>query len=436
MSERGTLKRPDWFTPELEARRTRKRYRAERRFKLYGLVAIGIGLAFLALLFYKIGSTAYPAFTEIALEIEVSYDKDLVSPDGATDPDTLRNGDYATVVQNALKSYIQVPDDDADGQRLLGALLSSDSDARVRAALLQDPGLIGKKHKVWVLASGDVDSYLKGLFDPGVREADRRVKDRQVAWLQKFRADGRLETRFAWTLFFATSSAEPQTAGLGVALLGSLYMMLLIFALCVPLGVATAVYLEEFAPKNRWTDLIEVNINNLAAVPSIVFGILGLAVFLNFFDLPRSSALVGGLVLTLLALPTVIIATRAAFKAVPPSIRQAALGIGASQMQMIGHHVLPLAVPGIMTGTIIALAHAIGETAPLLMIGMVAQVFNYPATPLDPSTALPVQIYMWAGEQERGFVPRTSAAIIVLLAFLITMNAVAIYLRKKFERRW
>jgi len=436
MSERGTLKRPDWFTPKLEARRTRRRYRAERRFKLYGLAAIGIGLAFLALLFYKIGSTAYPAFTENVLELEVTYDKDVVSPDGSTDLETLRNGDYATVVQNALKRYIQLPEDDADGQRLLGALLSSDADARVRAELMRDPSLLGKTHKVWVLASGDVDSHLKGLFDAAVPEADRRVKDRQLAWLQKFRADGRLETRFAWTLFFGTSSAEPQTAGLGVALLGSLYMMILIFLLCVPLGVATAVYLEEFAPKNRWTDLIEVNINNLAAVPSIVFGILGLAVFLNFFDLPRSSALVGGLVLTLLALPTVIIATRAAFKAVPPSIRQAALGIGASKMQMIGHHVLPLAVPGIMTGTIIALAHAIGETAPLLMIGMVAQVFNIPATPLDPATALPVQIYMWSGEQERGFVPRTSAAIVVLLAFLITMNAIAIYLRKKFERRW
>lgn len=248
--------------------------------------------------------------------------------------------------------------------------------------------------------------------------------------------EGMMSEAFNWGLFTNGASSRPETSGLGVALVGSFYMMLIVLVLALPIGVAASIYLEEFAKKNRLTDLIEVNINNLAAVPSIVFGLLGLAVFINFFNLPRSASIVGGLVLTLMTLPTIIIATRSALRAVPPSIRAAALGLGASKTQMVFHHVLPLAAPGILTGTIIGLAQALGETAPLLLIGMVAFVANMPTTPMDPATALPVQIFMWANEAERAFVERTSGAIIVLLLFLAVMNIAAIILRRRFERRW
>ncbi|MEL6743968.1 MAG: phosphate ABC transporter permease PstA, partial [Pseudomonadota bacterium] len=306
----------------------------------------------------------------------------------------------------------------------------------LRSMVLADPSIIGQTRNVWVLAKGDVDSINKGQVDLTVDESRRQVNDRQVGWMNQLSEAGAMQQRFNTGLFVNGASSRPEMAGMGVAIIGSLYMMLIVLALALPIGVAASIYLEEFAPKNRWTDLIEVNINNLAAVPSIVYGLLGLALFIAFAGLPRSASLVGGLVLTLMTLPTIIIATRAALKAVPPSIRSAALGVGASKMQMVFHHVLPLAMPGILTGTIIGLAQALGETAPLLLIGMVAFVANMPATPLDPATALPVQIFMWANEAERAFVERTSGAIIVLLLFLAAMNITAIFLRKRFERRW
>jgi phosphate transport system permease protein len=302
--------------------------------------------------------------------------------------------------------------------------------------VIADPSIIGHTRPVWLLAHGNVDAFVKGAISRDTPEESRQLKDQQVAWVDRMTADGVLARKFNTGLFTFGASSQPETAGLGVAIIGSLFMMLTVLALAVPLGVAAAIYLQEFAPKNRFTDLIEVNINNLAAVPSIVFGLLGLAVFINFFGLPRSASFVGGLVLTLMTLPTIIIATRAAIAAVPPSIREAALGVGASQMQTVFHHVLPLAMPGILTGTIIGLAKALGETAPLLMIGMVAFVVDYPATPLQSATALPVQIYMWATEAERGFVERTAGATLVLLAFMLAMNAVAIVLRQRFARRW
>jgi phosphate transport system permease protein len=267
-------------------------------------------------------------------------------------------------------------------------------------------------------------------------ESDRRIKDNQLAWIHDLQEQSRVEKRFNTTFFSAGDSREPELSGIKGAAAGSFFTLLICLAIAFPVGVAAAVYLEEFAPKNRWTDLIEVNINNLAAVPSIVFGLLGLAVFINFFGLPRSVPLVGGLVLALMTLPTIIIASRAALKSVPPSIREAALGIGASPMQTITHHVLPLALPGMLTGTIIGMAQALGETAPLLMIGMVAFIVDIPGSVMDPSAVLPVQIYLWADSPERAFVERTSAAIMVLLAFLISMNLLAVWLRKKFERRW
>jgi len=284
------------------------------------------------------------------------------------------------------------------------------------------------------MADDEVDMVVKGHISRENAIANRG--ERLVAWLEKLESDGRVGSRFNTTFFTAGDSREPEQSGIGGAVAGSFYTLIVTLLLAFPIGVAAAVYLEEFAPRNRLTDLIEVNINNLAAVPSIVFGLLGLAMFINLFGLPRSAPLVGGLVLTLMTLPTIIIAGRAALKSVPPSIREAALGVGASKMQMITHHVLPLAMPGMLTGAIIGMAQALGETAPLLMIGMVAFIVDIPGGPLDPSTVLPVQIYLWADSPERAFVERTSAAIMVLLAFLITMNALAVILRRKFERRW
>jgi phosphate transport system permease protein len=344
--------------------------------------------------------------------------------------------DYTMLVRGALREHLGLPEGDRAARRELNGLLSNGADLQLREIVLRDPSVIGQTREVWVSASGDVDALVKGAISRETSEERRRLNNRQVGWVDRLTADGRLEQRFNWTLFTAGASADPELAGIGVAALGSAYMMLIVLLLALPMGVATAIYLEEFAPKNRLTDLIEVNINNLAAVPSIVFGILGLAIFVNFLGLPLSAPVVGGLVLALMTLPPVIIATRAAFKAVPPSIREGALGLGASPMQTIMHHTLPLALPGILTGTIIGMAHALGETAPLLMIGMKAFVVNYPASPMDPATALPVQIFMWAGAPERGFVARTSAAILVFLAFLLAMNSGAIYLRRKFERRW
>jgi phosphate transport system permease protein len=298
------------------------------------------------------------------------------------------------------------------------------------------PDLIGSRATLWVLASDEIDQVMKGKIDRDAPDADRRISDRQFAWIDRLRADGRLELRFNRVFFTRGDSREPEQAGVWGAVMGSLFTLLVTLCLSFPIGVAAAVYLEEFAPKNRFTDIIEVNINNLAAVPSIVFGLLGLAAFIQLFGLPRSAPLVGGLVLTLMTLPTIIIAGRAALKAVPPSIREAALGMGASQVQMVAHHVLPLAMPGMLTGAIIGMARALGESAPLLMIGMVAFIVDIPGGPIDPATVLPVQVYLWADSPEQAFLERTSGAILVLLAFLLIMNAAAVIMRSRFERRW
>jgi phosphate transport system permease protein len=299
-----------------------------------------------------------------------------------------------------------------------------------------DPGLVGKTENIWVPADDDVDMLFKGHIARNVPESDRRLTDFQLQIIDTWEQEGKIKKHFNSTFFTAGDSREPELAGILGAMSGSILTLALTLVLSFPVGGAAAVYLEEFAPRNRWIDLIEVNINNLAAVPSIVFGLLGLAVFINFFNLPRSTPIVGGLVLTLMTLPVIIIASRAALQSVPPSIREAALGVGASKMQMVFHHVLPLALPGMLTGTIIGMARALGETAPLLMIGMVAFIVDVPSGFTDPATALPVQIFLWADSPERAFVEKTSAAIIVLLAFLIIMNSLAVILRNRFERRW
>ncbi|CFX13145.1 Phosphate ABC transporter permease [Candidatus Filomicrobium marinum] len=415
----------------------KRRYAAEWRFKAYGLGALGIALFFLVVLFYSIISQGWTAFLQTNIKLDVALNEaDFQDADGQITEQSIRVADYTKMARDALQSTLGLESPTRPEKRDLRGLLSRGVDVQIRSKIESDRSVIGQTVPVWVLANGEVDALIKGSIDRNTPEERRQLNNKQLAWIDKLIAEGRLEKQFNTGLFTYGASSQPETAGLAVALIGSFFMMLIVALVAVPIGVAAAAYLEEFAPKNTFTDIIEVNINNLAAVPSIVFGLLGLAVFINFMGLPRSASLVGGLVLSLMTLPTVIIATRAAIRAVPPSIREAALGVGASKMQTLFHHVLPLALPGILTGTIIGLVQALGETAPLLMIGLVAFVVDYPTTPLDPATALPVQIYMWASSAERGFVERTMGATIVLLMFLFVMNAAAVYLRRKFERKW
>jgi phosphate transport system permease protein len=428
-NESATAQAPRRRTIDIVNRGLKRRYRAERRFRFYGLAAIVLSLAFLALLFVSIVAKGYSAFWQTHIRLAVFFDPEVIRQD------TLVNADYAALVRESFfKKFPQA--DGRQDRRQLAALVSSGAVYQLRDMVLKDPELIGKTVEAWLPADDDVDMLIKGHFRRDLPESERRVSDKQIAWIERLEAEGRLERKFNTVFLSAGDSREPELAGIWGAVSGSFFTLVITLSLSFPIGVASAVYLEEFAKKNRWTDLIEVNINNLAAVPSIVFGLLGLAVFLNFFGLPRSAPLVGGLVLTLMTLPTIIIASRSALKSVPPSIREAALGVGASKMQMVVHHVLPLALPGMLTGTIIGMARALGESAPLLMIGMVAFIVDIPKGVSDPATVLPVQIYLWSDSPERAFVERTSAAIMVLLAFLVVMNAGAILLRKKFERRW
>ncbi len=412
-----------------------RRYRRERNFQRLGLSAILMGLLFVSFLFVSIISNGWTAFEQTYIKLDIHFDPQKIAPVGTTDPDLLSPGDYGGLIKAALREAFPSVTQRREKKALYG-LVSSGAAFELRNRVLQDPAIIGTTQPVWLTADDDIDMLVKGRFDLNQPESERRVKDNQVSWIRALEQAGRVEKRFNTTFFTAGDSREPEQAGIKGAVYGSFFTLMICLAIAFPVGVAAAVYLEEFAPKNRWTDLIEVNINNLAAVPSIVFGLLGLAVFINFFGLPRSVPLVGGMVLALMTMPTIIIASRAALKSVPPSIREAALGIGASRMQTVTHHVLPLAMPGMLTGTIIGMAQALGETAPLLMIGMVAFIVDIPGSVMDPSAVLPVQIYLWADSPERAFVERTSAAIMVLLMFLIGMNLLAVWLRKKFERRW
>lgn len=413
------------------------RYASEWRFRAYGLAAIFTGLLFLFLLLTSIVLDGYTAFRQTNIDLEISFDPSIISEE-----DVVQDNRVALITQSrnllsqAVVAATGADPEDRDDRRTAQSLLSQGAAIQVIEFIQANPELIGRSAMMRFLAHGDIDAAIKGHYNLSLPENRRPVSDRQLEFVNTLEEDGLLVKRFNTGLFTFGASSRPESAGMGVAIIGSFYMMAIVLVLALPIGVAASIYLEEFAPKNRITDLIEVNINNLAAVPSIVYGLLGLAVFINFVGLPRSAAIVGGLVLTLMTLPTIIIATRAALKAVPPSIRDAALGVGASKMQTTFHHVLPLAAPGVLTGTIIGLATALGETAPLLLIGMVAFVADYPSTPFDPSTALPVQIYMWSGQAERAFVERTSGAIIILLGFLAVMNITAIILRRRFERRW
>ncbi len=420
---------------DLVAAGLKRRYAAERRFRLYGSGAVLVALFFVMMLFSTIVSNGYPTFTQTMVKLDVTLDGQEIDPDGTRDPAVLSNANYRKLVHNALREHFPTVKSRED-KRKLAAMISPGAPFILRKAVINDPSKIDKRLPFVFPMSDDIDQFYKGSISSKSAESDRRVSDKQITWFLRLVDLDRVEKQFNTTFFTNGDSREPELAGIWGAAVGSMLTLAVTLALSFPIGIASAVYLEEFAPKNRLTRIIEVNINNLAAVPSIVFGLLGLAIFLNFFGLPRSVPLVGGMVLALMTLPTIIIAGRAALKAVPPSIREAALGMGASRIQTVSHHVLPLAMPGMLTGAILGMAQALGETAPLLMIGMVAFIVDIPGSITDPATVLPVQIYLWADSPERAFVERTSGAIIVLLGFLIMMNAAAVILRKKFEIKW
>jgi phosphate transport system permease protein len=410
----------------------KKRYARERRFQWYGRLAVLTGFVFLFILLFDIVSKGTPAFTQQFIEVKVTFDPQLMGIERGASQEEIFSADYLGVIRSSLREMFPDVTGRKDKKQLY-RLISMGAEFELRDLVLADPQLIGQTRDVWLQAHSEAGSYLKGQVDVDSDQGDRRVKDQQIVWLDELRAQGRTDSRFNTTFFTQGDSREPEMAGIKVALYGSFFTLLVTFFIAFPIGVSAAVYLEEFAPRNRLTDLIEININNLAAVPSIVFGLLGLAVFINFFELPRSAPLVGGIVLSLMTLPTIIITSRAAIQSVSPSIREAALGVGASKLQTVFHHVLPVAMPGILTGSIIGMAQALGESAPLLMIGMVAFIMDAPAGVTDPATVLPVQVYLWADSPERGFTEKTSAAIMVLMGFLIIMNALAVYLRKRFE---
>ncbi|MGJ8662081.1 MAG: phosphate ABC transporter permease PstA [Marinicella sp.] len=420
---------------DLVKRGLKKRYLKERLFKMMGMFSIAVAILFLLFLLTDIASKAMPAFSQTKINLSVHLDPERLGLNENRTTEDLMNADFRLVIRDALLAEFPAVTKRND-KRLLYSLTSMGAEFQLRDMLIAEPELLGQKLAVDFIADDDVDAVIKGTIDRNLPESDRRVNNKKMAWISALEDKGQISTGFNWLFFSSGDSREPEMAGIKGAILGSLYTLLVTLSLSFPVAVAAAIYLEEFAPKNRFIDFIEININNLAAVPSIVFGLLGLAVFINFFSLPRSAPLVGGIVLSLMTLPTIIIASRSAIKAVPPSLREAALGLGASKMQSVFHHVLPAALPGILTGTIIGMAQALGETAPLLMIGMVAFIVDIPQSVVDPSTVLPIQVYLWADSPERGFLEKTSAAIMVLLFFLVAMNAVAIYLRKKFEKKW
>ncbi|CAN5384972.1 phosphate ABC transporter permease PstA [soil metagenome] len=407
------------------------RYARERRFKLYGILAVSVAIGFLILLLARIVEQGHTAFYAHEITLPVYMDPariDRAYPQGTNF--------QLMVAEQQLARFGVADDADQTKARAMRSLLSAELKFRAADMVRANPSVIGQTVTMAVPASDEADLYYKGEIAKTTPQSERRLSDEQIGWLDRLKAGGAIRTHFNTALFTQGDSTEPELAGVLGAVVGSALMLLVTAVLAIPIGVGAAVYLEEFSPRNRLSDLIEVNINNLAAVPSIVYGLLGVALFINWLHLPRSSPLLGGLGLALMVLPTIIIATRSSLKAVPPSIREAALAMGASRTQTVFQHVLPLAMPGVMTGTIISMAHALGETAPLLLIGMVSFVPGIPHSPLEPTGALPSLVYIWENASERAFHERTAAAILVLLAFMILMNAAAILLRRRFERRW
>ena len=412
----------------------RSRLSKEKRFQIYGLSSILIALFLLSLLFASIISQGYTAFQETRIQLTVNFNQEILDPNNTKDWNIIRKSNFNLIVKNSIsKIFPEVSG--RDNKRKLYKIISNSAEYQLRDIVKKDISIIGIKKDIWVLADDDIDMLIKGNINRALPENERRVDNQELKWIEILESKKLIEKFFNKTLFTSGDSAESEQSGILGALLGSLFALTITLILSFPVGIATAIYLEEFAPKNnKFIDFVEVNINNLAAVPSIIFGLLGLAIFLNFFGMPRSAPLVGGMVLSLMTLPRIIIPSRAALKSVPPSIKEGALGLGASNVQAVFNHVVPIAIPGMLTGTIIGMAQALGESAPLLIIGMVAFIVDIPQTMTDPATTLPVQIYLWADTPERGFVERTSAAIMVLLIFLVFMNSLAVYLRKRFEK--
>lgn len=405
-----------------------KRHRAERRFKAYGLISLVAAASMLAVIIGSMAYKAIPAFNNYTLNLEIDMSNQSSNS-------IIEDINYRGILRDSLFSLF--PEiEDRSKKRKLSKLISSSSSYNLQDFIIENPSYINKKFYFNVLFTDDSDLFYKGYVDTSLPESERRIDDDEVLWLEYLYSLGRVKNKISSNLFLNGDSREPEVAGFFGATIGSLITIFVTLILSFPVGVFTAIYLENFAVKNKLTDFIEVNINNLAAVPSIIFGLLGLAVFINFFGMPRSVPLVGGLVLSLMTLPTIIITTRSALQSVPPSIREAALAMGASEMQVVFHHLLPAALPGIFTGTIIGLARAFGESAPLLLIGMVAFIVDIPGSISDPATALPVQIYIWADSPERAFVAKTSAATLILIGLLVIINLVAVILRKRYEVKW
>ena len=412
-----------------------KRHLAESRFKTYGILGIISATVFLIVILSTIFIEGKSAFKSTYIKLDVFFDPSIIDPDGTRDIDEIRFANYRKVIKKSLKNYFREVTEKEE-MKSLTELISSSEEENLMQAVLKNNDLIGANKKVWLKASSKIDIIHKNPEMKDLSESNRLISDKELEWFDKLTRNGDIKFSLNKIFFLKADSTEPEQAGILGSILGSFFTLVITLILSFPIAVAAGVFLEELAPKNRLTDIIEININNLAAVPSIIFGLLGLAIFLNVMHLPRSAPIVGGMVLALMTLPTIIIATRVSLKAVPPSIREAAVGLGATKFQSVIHHVLPLAIPGIATGTIIGMSRALGESAPLLLIGMVAFIVDIPGSFTDSATVLPVQIYLWKSTAARGFVELTAAGVIVLLTFLILMNALAIYVRNKFEKKW
>lgn len=412
----------------------KKRYSAEKRFKLYGVLSIFLAISFLFILIFNIFNKGSSAFLKTEILLKVNFDQKKLGLNNNSSEKEIKEASFDEVLKDALLALAPLASELKQAELI--DIVSIDAELELKNFFLNNKDVLNKNYEVSLTLSDDLDQVYKGNFPRDIPEDRRRFSDFQLEIYDQLISKGKIISKINWSFFTNADSREPELAGVGSSLVGSFFTLFVCLILSFPLGILAAIYLEEFAPKNKITEIIEVNVNNLAAVPSIVFGLLGLGVFLNYFYLPRSTPLVGGMVLALMTLPRIIIPCRAALKAVPPSIREGALALGASKVQTVMHNVVPLAMPGTLSGTIIGLSQALGETAPLILIGMVAFINVVPSTPLDPSAVLPVQVYLWSESAERGFVEKTSATIIILIFFLIIMNSFAIYLRNKFEKKW
>ena len=413
----------------------KKRHLAETRFKAYGIIGIIIAILFLTTILSTIFLEGKTAFKSTYIKLNVYYDPTIIDPDGKRDEVEIKLANYRKIIKNSLLTYFPEITEREEVKKLI-TFISSSEEENLMNNVLRNNNLIGSQKEIWLKASSTIDVINKNPEMIKLSESSRLISNQELKWFKKLIDNNHLKFSFNRDFFFKADSTEPEQAGILGSMLGSFFTLLITLILSFPVAVAAGVFLEELAPKNKFTDFIEININNLAAVPSIIFGLLGLAIFLNLMHLPRSAPIVGGMVLALMTLPTIIISTRVSLKAVPPSIREAAIGLGATRFQAVIHHVLPLAIPGISTGTIIGMSRALGESAPLLLIGMVAFIVDIPTSIFDSATALPVQIYLWKSTAARGFVELTAAGVIVLLTFLILMNALAIFVRNKFEKKW